>query len=127
MAGLFERACKMKLRFTYKGKLTTEDLFDLSLGELDKMYGVLRIEQKNAVEESLLKKATKESTALNLRVDIVKHIVETKLANKEAREMRAASKQQKEKIAAIIEKKQDASLEEKSIEELQKTMAELEE
>lgn len=125
MTGIFERAVKSKVRWQYRGNLTVEDLFDLPVGDLDKLYGVLRNEQKNVVEESLLKKATRETTLLNLKVDVVKHIVERKLAEKEAREMRVMAKAQKEKIASVIEKKKDASLEEMSIEDLQKTLDEI--
>ena len=125
MTGIFEHAVKSKVRWQYRGNLTVEDLFDLPVGDLDKLYGVLRNEQKNVVEESLLKKATRETTLLNLKVDVVKHIVERKLAEKEAREMRVMAKAQKEKIASVIEKKKDASLEEMSIEDLQKTLDEI--
>jgi hypothetical protein len=122
---MFEKATRIKLRFNYRGKLSVEDLWDLSLEDLDKMYGLLRGEQKAANNDSLLKTATKETTLLNLRVDLVKHVVETKLAEKNARKARAVIKLQKEKIAAIIEKKQDEGLENMSVEELQKAMDEL--
>lgn len=123
---IFERAARAKLRFDYRGKISAEDLFDLPLGTLDAIYSELRAVQKSSSEDSLLKKETKEGRILDLRIDLVKHVVTTKLQEDEARKTRASIKIQKEKIASIIAKKQDEGLEGLSVEELQKQMKDLE-
>jgi len=119
MADLFKIATKKKYRFNYKGQATVEDLWDLSVEELDKIYKNLKSLQKNASEESLLQTVTKEDKELNNKIEIIKTIVTDKLAAKD-RAMKAASQRaQNQRILEIMADKQDAALKEKSIEELQ--------
>lgn len=122
---MFEKASRMKLRFEFMGQISTEDLWDLSVEVLDELYGKLRMQQKNSNEDSLLKKKSKESEILNLRINLVKHVVETRLNEAEARMASAQIKLQKEKISTIIQKKRDEGLENMSIEELQEEMDKL--
>lgn len=119
MSDLFKIATKKKYRFSYKGQITVEDLWDLSVEELDKIYKNLKSLQKNASEESLLQTVTKEDKELNNKIEIIKTIVTDKLAAKD-RAMKAASQRaQNQRILEIMADKQDAALKEKSIEELQ--------
>lgn len=119
MSDLFKIATKRKYRFSYKGQVTVEDLWDLSVEELDKIYKNLKSLQKNASEESLLQTVTKEDKELNNKIEIIKTIVTDKLAAKD-RAMKAASQRaQNQRILEIMADKQDAALKEKSIEELQ--------
>lgn len=119
MSDLFKVATKKKYRFNYKGQVTVEDLWDLSVEELDKIYKNLKSLQKNASEESLLQTVTKEDKELNNKIEIIKTIVTDKLAAKD-RAMKAASQRaQNQRILEIMADKQDAALKEKSIEELQ--------
>lgn len=119
MLDLFKVATKKKYRFSYKGQVTVEDLWDLSVEELDKIYKNLKSLQKNASEESLLQTVTKEDKELNNKIEIIKTIVTDKLAAKD-RAMKAASQRaQNQRILEIMADKQDAALKEKSIEELQ--------
>ena len=119
MSDLFKIATKKKYRFNYKGQATVEDLWELSVEELDKIYKNLKSLQKNASEESLLQTVTKEDKELNNKIEIIKTIVTDKLAAKD-RAMKAASQRaQNQRILEIMADKQDAALKEKSIEELQ--------
>lgn len=119
MSDLFKIATKKKYRFNYKGQVTVEDLWDLSVEELDKIYKNLKSLQKNASEESLLQTATKEDKEVNNKIEIIKTIVTDKLAAKD-RAMKAASQRARnQRILEIMADKQDAALKEKSIEELQ--------
>lgn len=118
MADLFKVAVKKKYRFNYKGVLTVEDLWDLSVEDLDKIYKSLKSKLKDASEESLLSTTSKEDKELNNKIAIIKVIVTDKLAAKERAQKAALQKQQNQRILEIIADKQDAALKEKSLEEL---------
>ena len=83
MADLFKVANKRKYRFNYKGQISVEDLWDLSVEELDKIYKSLKAKQKDASEESLLQTVSKEDKELLNKIEIIKTIVADKLAAKE--------------------------------------------
>ena len=119
MSDLFKIATKKKYRFNYKGQATVEDLWDLSVEELDKIYKNLKSLQKNASEESLLQTVTKEDRELNNKIEIIKTIVTDKLAAKDRAIKAASQRAQNQRILEIMADKQDAALKEKSIEELQ--------
>lgn len=119
MSDLFKVATKKKYRFSYKGQATVEDLWDLSVEELDKIYKNLKSLQKNASEESLLQTVTKEDKELNNKIEIIKTIVTDKLAAKDRAIKAASQRAQNRRILEIMADKQDAALKEKSIEELQ--------
>lgn len=122
---IFEFAARNKLRFPYKGSITVEDLFDLSLTNLDSIYKTLNKQVKQSEEESLLSTKASVDTELEVQIAIVKHIVSVKLAEKEAAEKASAKKAQKQKIMSIIATKQDEALQNSSIDDLQKMLDEL--
>lgn len=120
---MFEQASRMKLRFNYKGQSSVEDLWDLSVEDLDSIYKVLRGSQKESVEDSLLDTESSTDKVLELQVNIVKHIFTTKQAEKEARKNAAETKMRKMKIAEIIAEKKDEGLKNLPVEELEKILA----
>lgn len=122
---IFEYATRNKVRFSFRGVISVEDLWDLSLANLDSIYKELNKQSKQSEEESLLNIRTQEDELLNVQIAIVKHIVSVKLAEKEAREKASAKKAQKQKIMSIIAAKQDEALQNSSIDELQKMLDEL--
>ena len=125
---LFEKASRQKLRFpSVVGNLTTEQLWDLPLQTSSDKRPSLK-----AIATELQKQLGDQSSGLDffdtpagqdeivkLQFDIVKSIVTTRIAESKAKSEEKARQTEKEKIAAIIAKKQEASLENKSIEELQ--------
>ena len=119
---IFEYAVENKLRFTYKGNISTEDLYSLSVNDLDTIYKTLKREAKRNGEESLLATKSNDDVALDTKIEIVKHIVEKKLAQVEARKTAAANKAKKDKILSILEEKQDAALKNMSEEDLRKML-----
>lgn len=119
MADLFKVATKNKYRFSYKGSISVEDLWELSVEELDKIYKSLKSQQKANSEESLLQSVSKEDKILNNKIEIVKVIVADKLVAKERAAKAAEKKAQNQRILEILADKKDAALKEKSIEELQ--------
>lgn len=123
----FEYATRNKMRFNYRGIISVEDLWDLSVTELDKIYKDLNKLVKQSQEESLLTVKSEVNETLEIQIAIVKHIVSVKLEEQFIREKTAAKKEQKQKIMAIMAKKQDESLENASMEELQKMLDDLDE
>ena len=122
---IFEYATRNKVRFSFRGLISVEDLWDLSLTNLDSIYKELNKQSKQSEEESLLNIKTQEDELLNVQIEIVKHIVSVKLAEKEAREKATVKKAQKQKIMSIIAAKQDEALQNSSIDDLQKMLDEL--
>jgi len=122
---MFIKASREKMRFPFKGLATVEDLWDLSVTELDKIYKSLNAKAKQAQEESLLEVKTSEDEELAVQIEIIKYIVSVKLEEKKAVEMAKERKEQKQKIMSILASKQDEALQGKSIEELEKMLDEL--
>lgn len=122
---IFEYAAKNKLRFPFRGSITTEDLYDLSPANLDSIYKTLSREAKKNEEESLLADKSANDVQLGVKIDIIKYIVAEKLAANERMKKAAATKLQADKIRAVLAKKQDAALENMSQEELQKMLEDL--
>ena len=113
------------MRFPYKGQATVEDLWDLPVTELDKIFKILNAEAKKAKEESLLETKSEESEKLAVRIGIIKYIVSVKLEEKKEAELAKERKEQKQKIMEILASKQDEELKGKSVEELEKMLEEL--
>ena len=129
---IFEKANKLKVRFaTALGSVTVEDLWDMPLtsrkanASLDDLAKSLSKSVKESAEESFVVKKSSKNTELELKFDIVKHIIDIKLAEREAAANAAERKAQKEKVLRVIEAKKDADLENQSLEDLQKMAAEL--
>ena len=125
MEKMFEYVARNKVRFPFKGLISVEDLWDLSLTNLDSIYRTLNKQVKQSEEESLLNTKTTVDKELDVQIAIVKHIVAVKLAEQEAREKASAKKAQKQKIMTIIASKQDEALQNSSVEDLQKMLDEL--
>lgn len=122
---LFEVATKNKMRFPYRGSISVEDLWDLSLTALDSVFKTLNAQVKQSKEESLLSTKSKEDEVLENQIEIVKYIVSVKLAEKAAREDALEKKKKKQKIMQIMATKQDEALQNASMEDLQKMLNEL--
>lgn len=125
MEKMFEYAVKNKVRFPFKGMISVEDLWDLSLTNLDSIYKILNKQVKQSEEESLLATKTNVDTELEVQIAIIKYIVAVQLAEQEAREKAAAKKAQKQKIMSIIATKEDEALQNTSVEDLKKMLEEL--
>lgn len=122
---IFEYATRNKIRFSFKGMISVEDLWDLSLTNLDSIYKTLNKQIKQTEEESLLATKTSVDTELEVQIAIVKHIVSVKLEEKETREKAVAKNAQKQKIMAIIASKEDEALQNSSVDDLRKMLEEL--
>ena len=72
---IFEFATRNKVRFPFKGMISVEDLWDLSLTNLDTIYKTLNKQVKQSEEESLLCTKSNVDAELEVQIAIVKHIV----------------------------------------------------
>lgn len=115
---LFIKATRQKFRFNFKGVATVEDLWDMNVRDLDTIFKGLNAQAKQAAEESLLAVKSNEDAVLEAKIEIVKYIVATKLAEAEQRRIRAENREKKNRIAEILADKQDEELRGKSVEEL---------
>lgn len=115
---LFEFAVRNKLRFPFKGSIDVEQLWQLDVEDLDTVFKTLNAQAKEAKEESLLATKSANDLTLEVQIEIVKHIVATKIAEKEAHNKSIENAAERQKILAILADKRDAALKDKSEEEL---------
>lgn len=115
---IFERAVREKTRFNYKGLISAEDLWDLSLEKLDAIWCDLETELEKLPKKSLLATNTKQRDEIEFKQEIVKHIVETKKAESAIATQKKENSAKKQMVLDIIEAKKNADLQNMSIEEL---------
>ena len=107
---IYERASRNKLRFdSMAGHLTVEQLWDLPLSttrpqvSLDQLAQSVNSRLTSATTESFVNpKPNPEAKLYQLQLDILKHIIESKLADKEAATTRAAKATQRAKLQGIL-------------------------
>lgn len=117
---MFEKAVRQKTRFKFKGLISVEDLWDLSLENLDSIYGDLDAALNSLPKKSLLSADTKQRDEIEFKQQIIKHIVETKQAEAEAAKQSKANSAKKQMILDIIAAKQNEQYHEMSIDDLKK-------
>lgn len=116
---MYKEALQKKLRFkTNKGMISTEDLFDLSLHNLDTLALMLDKKISEAPKKSFIEDLPAEENDDELRFSIVKDIINTKLKARKDNINRAQIDARNKRIAELIAKKEDEALGNKSIEEL---------
>lgn len=119
----YKEASRQKLRFqTSKGLLSSEQLWDLSLTDLDTLAVSLQESYENSKGKSFLEKRTTKDKTLKLQFDIVLDVLQTKAAEVEAAQTERENKEHNQKILELIKEKQDDSLKGKSIKELEKML-----
>ena len=124
---MFKNASKLKLRFsTSKGNLTVEQLWDLSLEELDSLAVRLEKEYKESKGKSFLVKKTSKDARIKLRFNIVLEVLEAKVEENEAAQLSLDNKAKKERLLSVLAKRQDESLENMSEEQIKKELKKLE-
>lgn len=137
---IFERASRIALRFdTDKGPLSVEDLWRLPLQSgagrpsLDSIGMNLRkelAESENAVQ-SLVPESAKSPSAqdgwseLQLMFDIVKHIIDVRVAERDAKQKADLKKAERQKLLGLIADAEDERLRGLSPEELRQRLSTL--
>lgn len=115
---IFEKATREKFRYpSVKGLLTTEQLWELPLTaksgfSLDDVARAVNAELKAIDTESFVATETNPAKAtLETKLEVVKHVIAIRLAEDQAAKAAAAKKLEKEKLLAVLGRKQDAVLE----------------
>jgi len=129
---MFDIATRKKFRFdTVKGFLTVEDLWDLPLSSttgktnLDDIARGLHKQLKNGDDVSFVHADKKSDEIVQLKFDIVKHIIDVKLAENAAEKIARDNATKKQRLLEIIADREDDQLKSLSIDELKKAVAAL--
>ena len=125
MEKMFEKAVRSKMRFPFRGFISVEDLWDLSVQDLDGIFKTLNSSIKRAQEESLLAVKSDADEKLLTQIEIVKYIVRVKLAEADEAIQSKERSEKKQKIMELIAAKQSQELGEKSVDELKAMLEEL--
>ena len=128
---LFEQAARIKLRFeSIKGLLSTEDLWDLPLTSaksvsLDGIARALYRQLRSGDDISFVNPGTTANVADQLRFDIVKHVIDTKMAENAAAADADKRKEKKQHLLGIIAQKEGEALTALSVDDLRKMVNDL--
>ena len=129
---LFIRATRQKWRFpSNAGLLTVEQLWDLPLTNrtglnLDAVAKTINAELKAAAEESFVStKPNPTADSLAERLELVKFIIATKIADDQARAERAEKRAKRERILQALAAHEETALASASKEDLLKQLQEL--
>lgn len=131
--GIFEQAARKKLRFaSERGELTVEHLWDTPLTsktgfDLDSIAKATNAQLKASTEESFVAQArpTAAQATLELKLEILKHIISVKLAELDASKSAASRKAERDRLLEALAQKKDEALMALTPEELQKRIDEL--
>lgn len=122
---MFEKASRVKLRFPYKGLISVEDLWDLSIKDLDNIYKKLSKLKKESNNEDSLLEVIDTDEILDLRLSIIKRIFSIKMEEKNKAENDKKKADERRKILEALSNRENKELQEKSVEELRKALIEL--
>jgi hypothetical protein len=116
-SNMFEVATRAKVRFpSTKGPLSVEQLWDVPLRsrdgfDLNAIAKSINGELKAASEENFVDSAKNPAQAkIELQLDLVKFIIQSKLDDEEEAKNRADRKAKREKLLEALSKKQDDAL-----------------
>lgn len=129
----FAAASRQKVRFiTDRGQLSVEDLWDLPLTSptgknvnLNDIAKSLFRDLKQSEEVDFVEDVKKPSTMLQLKFDLVKHVIEVKKTERDAAAKEQERKAEIQKLLEIIGTKENEELRGKSLDELRAKIREL--
>lgn len=131
MSDIYKRASQLSLRFnTPQGLLSVDDLWRIPLQSikgntsLDEISKALNKQLKSSDEDfSLIDSTKKTDSKIQLQFDIVKDVIETRLAERDIKAREKSEAERKQKILSIIADKKDKQLLDMPLEELEKLLA----
>ena len=134
ISDIFQYASRNKLRFaSVRGEITLENLWDAPLRsrdgfDLNAIAKSANATWKAATEENFVETTRTEAhVRLEVALDVIKHVIAAKLDDEATARRRADNKAKKEKLLAVLERKQDERLDSLSMKDIQKQIASLDE
>lgn len=127
---IFEYAAKNKLRFaTDRGLLAAEDLYDLKLSNrtgisLDTIAIALD-EELSKTEKSFVKKVTPQNKEIQIKLEIVKHVIGIKQEEAEAKVAAESRATQRRILQEAIAKKKLEAIDNADLSSLEEQLAKL--
>lgn len=123
---MFEKAARAKTRFeTSQGMLSVEELWDLPLtsktgkasldGIARELYNKLKVNLNVSFVEP-----ERTDTETQFQFDLVKHIIDVRLAENQAAILRRENAEKKQRVLSLIAQKEDNQLSEMSLEDLRR-------
>ena len=107
---IFEYAAKNAIRFNFRGNITTEDLYNLRLDELDAVYKDLNRTRKAQTEESLWPPVRQVPHCLMSKLSWLSMLSLTNSTNAQWRKKLSSARKKKQKLMALMAEKDDADL-----------------
>lgn len=133
MDNLFLQATREKFRFeSNKGDLSVEQLWDLPLTsrtgfDLDTVAKTVNADLKASNEESFVNVNNNPAVSrLQAQLEVVKAIIEVKLAQAEATKKRAEKAAERQRLMEVLHSKKDQELQGLSVEEIERRLSQLE-
>lgn len=133
MDNLFLQATREKFRFeSSKGDLSVEQLWDLPLTsrtgfDLDTVAKAVNANLKSSNEESFVNASNNPAVSrLQAQLEVVKAIIEVKLAQAEATKKRAEKMAERQRLMEVLHSKKDQELQGLSVEEIERRLSQLE-
>ena len=132
MDNLFLQATREKFRFeSSKGDLSVEQLWDLPLTsrtgfDLDTVAKAVNANLKSSNEESFVNASNNPAVSrLQAQLEVVKAIIEVKLAQAEATKKRAEKVAERQRLMEVLHSKKDQELQGLSVEEIERRLSQL--
>ena len=132
MENLFLIATREKFRFeSSKGDLSVEQLWDLPLTsrtgfDLDTVAKAVNANLKSSNEESFVNVSNNPAVSrLQAQLEVVKAIIEVKLAQAEATKKRAEKAAERQRLMEVLHSKKDQELQGLSVEEIERRLSQL--
>ena len=117
---IFLKATRDRIRFqTSVGSLSTEQLWDLNLNQLDTLAVSLEKAYENSKGKSFLDRKSKKDKGIKLQFDVCLAILEYKKAAEGKAATAADTRAHNQKILSLIQSKKEQELQELSVEELE--------
>ena len=133
MDNLFLQATREKFRFqSNKGDLSVEQLWDIPLTsrtgfDLDTVAKAVNADLKASNEESFVNVNNNPAVSrLQAKLEVVKAIIEVKLAQAEATKKRAEKAAERQRLMEVLHSKKDQELQGLSVEEIERRLSQLE-
>lgn len=124
---MFEKGTRLKLRFAVSnGMISIEDLWDLSLSSLNELAKKLNREIQALEEEDFISTRRKSNSKLQLKFDIVRHIIDIKLAERDAAALKTKNAARIAQLKDILADKEDAKMKRRSMAAIQEEIDALE-